>query len=188
MFSKATSIVHHWLESHVSPGDLVVDATSGNGHDTLKLAHLVGPDGRVVAVDIQDEAIQATRDRLIEADMLDRVDVHCMSHEALNELLDASGVVSCAVFNLGYLPGGDKALVTTPMSTLRAHQVLLDHLAPGGVIFSTVYTGHEGGKAEAAELEEWARSLDGKRVTVARHEWVNLDGQPPYILVIHKRA
>ncbi len=186
MFSKATSMVHHWLSTHVADGDLVVDATCGNGHDTLMLAHLVGSGGHVISVDIQESAISNTGQRLKEEGLLNRVSLHHMSHERILEVL-GNRSVHCAVFNLGYLPGGDKSLVTVPESTIVAHERLLSRLSPGGVIITTVYTGHVGGPDEAEALFGWANKLDGKHVVVARHEWVNLEGQPPHILLIQRR-
>ena len=186
VFSKATSIVHHWLSAHVNHGDYVVDATCGNGYDTVLLAELVGESGRVVAVDIQEAALARTRDRLVEAGLLARVSLKRMSHEHILDVLDPEEI-QCAVFNLGYLPGADKRLVTAPNATVAAHENLLSRLGPGGVIISTVYTGHAGGKEEAEALYVWATGLDGKQFAVARHEWVNLDGEPPHILIIHRR-
>lgn len=167
---------------------MVVDATCGNGHDTEMLARLVGASGHVVAVDVQESATANTRERLEMAGLEGRVSLHTMSHATIQDVLDEHRPVRCAVFNLGYLPGGDKTLVTTPRESVSAHEALLSRLAPGGVIITTVYTGHPGGKEEAAALLDWASALDGKQVTVARHEWINLDGEPPHILAIHRRS
>lgn len=187
MFTKATTLVHHWIEAHVQPGHLVVDATAGNGHDTLLLARCVGPEGQVVALDIQPQAIANTRARLADAGLLDRCALHTRSHADMADILAEEARIDCAVFNLGYLPGSDKAIVTRGESTLKAHRAVVERLAPGGVLFSTAYTGHEGGMDEADALVEWSRGLDGGRYSVARHEWINQRGQPPFVLIIKQR-
>lgn len=187
MFSKATKLVHHWLRQHIQSGDLVVDATCGNGHDTVFLAECVGPNGKVIAVDIQESAIQATRTLLTSRNLLSRVRLRHMSHEHAAEALLPEESVMCAVFNLGYLPGGDKQIITMPATSLPAHQNLLRRLAPGGAIISTIYTGHSGGQLEAEALLEWSKGLDGKQFSVARHEWINQEGMPPFILIVQRR-
>jgi len=188
MFTKATTLVHHWMEAHVEPGHYVVDATAGNGHDTMLLARCVGPDGHVVAMDIQPEAVEHTRARLQDAGLLDRCTLFAMSHGALAGVLSDDILIDCAVFNLGYLPGSDKTVITRPESTLQAHRWIVERLSPGGVLFSTVYTGHEGGQEEADALLEWSMGLGGRRYSVARHEWINQEGKPPFILIIKQRS
>ena len=188
MFSRATGLVHSWLKDHVHSGDSVLDATCGNGHDTVLLAELCGAAGQVLALDVQSAAVEATRNRLEERALGDRVHLIQQSHADLEDILDNEPMLSCAVFNLGYLPGSDKTVTTQVPSTLRAHQALMSRMAPGGVIFTTVYVGHEGGREEADALISWAQGLDRKRWSVARHEWINQDANPPFILIIQKRS
>lgn len=187
MFSKATALVHHWVQGHVRPGDTVVDATCGNGHDTLFLARVVGTQGTVVAVDIQLDAIGTTRAKLEKHGIQEQVRLHCLSHDRLGEVLPGGASVRCALFNLGYLPGGDKSLTTLAATSVKAHHVLLGHLEEEGVIISTVYTAHPGGQEEAAALLKWSRTLDGKQYAVAQHQWINQDGLAPFILIIQRR-
>ncbi len=187
MFSKATSLVHLWFREHVSVGDVVVDATCGNGLDTLAMARLVGPGGHVYAVDIQKAAIDATRELVSTEGMESRVSLIHGSHAEPIPGLSTDPIVRCVLFNLGYLPGSDKSVTTTSDSTIEAHRRLIELLAPGGVIMTTVYVGHHGGQEEGKALEAWCKELDGKRYSVARHEWVNQEGSPPFILIIQRR-
>lgn len=107
LLSRPMTCAHDWISRVVSPGDAVVDATAGNGHDTVFLARLVGPSGQVHAFDVQEEAIRATRERLEKEGLLTpSVRLHLASHDRLAELV--GGPVKAIVFNLGYLPGGDK--------------------------------------------------------------------------------
>ena len=52
---------HTLMEKAASNGDIVVDGTVGNGNDTVFLAKLVGPTGKVYGFDIQKEAIERTK-------------------------------------------------------------------------------------------------------------------------------
>ena len=188
MFTKATSLVHHWISAHVRRGDLVMDATCGNGHDTMLLASLVGEHGRVVALDIQRQAVASTRQKLETANLLDRCSLHCLSHARVADVVPVGTLLDCAIFNLGYLPGSDKSVITQPDSSLLAHEAVVERLAPGGVLFSTIYTGHEGGQEEADRLLAWSARLPSSQFSVARHEWFNQSGKPPFILIISHRG
>ena len=105
------------LRQVVQPGDTVVDATLGNGHDTLMLCELVGETGRVIAFDIQTDAVEHTRERLADAGMLSRCTLYAEGHEHLSERVTVP--IRTATFNLGWLPGGDKR-ITTHWETTRA--------------------------------------------------------------------
>lgn len=134
-----------------------MDATVGNGHDTCFLAEQVGEHGRVLGLDIQEAALRVTRSRLEQAGLADRVTLVQSGHERLERVLPEAmrGRLRVVMFNLGYLPGGDHALVTKPETTLTALSVALGHLLPDGVISLMVYRGHSGGDEEYRAIEEW---------------------------------
>lgn len=115
------------MDMAVKEGDIAVDATVGNGHDTLYLAERVGEKGHVFGFDIQQEAIASTSARLQEHHLLERVTLFQASHDQLIEKIPDvyHGHIAGAIFNLGYLPGGDKRIVTKPESTIRAIEQLL---------------------------------------------------------------
>src|SRR5512140_3290733 len=165
------ALAHFFLAERVKPGDLVVDATCGNGHDTLFLAGLVGPAGRVWAFDVQEEALAATRALLSEAGCLEQVEMVAAGHELLAESVQAP--IKAVVFNLGYLPGGDKQLVTRPEQTVAALQQSADLLMPGGIITVCVYTGHPGGVEEGRAVDLWAASRDSEQFNVWAGRQVN---------------
>ena len=103
-------LAHLMLRQFVHTGDTVVDATCGNGNDTLLLAELVGATGRVWAFDIQATAIGHTARKLVDAGWAERAELVHGGHEAMAERVpDGVGAV---VFNLGYLPGGDRTIIT----------------------------------------------------------------------------
>jgi 16S rRNA C1402 N4-methylase RsmH len=157
--------VHHYLETVLRPGDIAVDATVGNGHDTLFLARLVGEQGRVYGFDIQQQALDAATRRLQEQQVLQQVELHQTGHEHLTERLpaDTRGRIKAVMFNLGYLPSGDKAITTRPNTTLKALECILEWLAPDGVVSVLAYTGHPGGREEAERVKSWAAELDREK-------------------------
>lgn len=144
---------HTALAEVVRPGDVVVDATAGNGHDTVALARLVGPNGRVYAFDIQPVALTRTADRLKEA-AFDNVTLLLHDHAELRDALPSEhhGHLAAVVFNLGYLPRADKQVVTHPDTTLPALRAAVELLRPGGLLSVLGYQGHATGGDEVAAV------------------------------------
>lgn len=149
------------IDAVLRPGDIAIDATVGNGHDTLFLATRVGPAGKVYGFDIQQQALDSAYQRLEQSGECAQVSLYHAGHEAMAILLPESvaGRVKAVMFNLGYLPGGDKQRTTGTSTTLAALQASLAMLAPGGVISLLAYTGHPGGREEAEQVKGWAASL-----------------------------
>ena len=183
---------HELVRRVVRPGDLVLDATAGNGHDTAFLAQLVGADGHVLAFDVQSEALDITRERLTRTNCQDRVSLLHRGHEDLEEVLDPwlehYGAIRAAMFNLGFLPGSDKHCTTQPETTLAACKCLIAHLAPGGVISIHVYTGHEGGRAEAQALLDWTAALSWKDWQVRQTSQHNKPKNREHLLLVQRRG
>lgn len=177
------------LENAAARGSAVVDATCGNGHDTLFLSKLVGSEGHVFGFDIQKDAIENTKLRLKDHQAEDNVTLFHSSHNAMKSLIPDTfhGKISGAVFNLGYLPGGNKDIVTQSDSTIVAIQQLFDLLAPGGVIVLVIYHGHEEGQIEKDAVLEYAMGIDQKKAHVLQYGFINQKNHPPFIVAIEKR-
>jgi predicted methyltransferase len=152
-----TSLAHELLATALQPGDLAVDATAGNGHDTLHLAQQVSPGGRVYAFDVQHRALDATAGKLYAAGLRDSVCLCRTGHQDMLQRIPAAwrGRVAAITFNLGYLPGGDKQITTGAASTLEALEQALQLLRNGGVLSVLAYRGHPGGAQEAAAVQRW---------------------------------
>lgn len=147
-----------WVRRRGGEPRLAIDGTAGNGHDTLFLARLVGEEGRVIAVDIQEEALASTARRLDAAGLKSRVTLVCGDHADLAKHIprEWSGQVDRIMFNLGYLPGGDKEVTTGPRGTLEALSQARRLMRPSGACLTVVvYTGHPGGPEETATVREW---------------------------------
>ena len=156
---RLTEKVHHILTNHLQEGDRAIDATAGNGYDTLFLAEQVGPSGKVIAIDIQDCAIRSTREKLESAGLIDRVRLVTEDHAIALKKLTASnrGNVTAITFNLGYLPGSDKSIQTRAESTEEALAASILLLTTGGYLCVTAYRGHSGGTVEAETVEAFMR-------------------------------
>ena len=156
---RPTQRAHRELAAVLREGDIAIDATAGNGHDTLFLASKVGVQGKVIAFDIQPSAITATANRIRAAGYIRRAVFVIGSHTYIREHI-LPGKARAVVFNLGYLPGGDHSLVTLADTTLAALNQSLDALMSGGLLAIVCYPGHPGGDLESDAVIGWAQELD----------------------------
>lgn len=163
-----THLVHELLSTHIKPGGKAVDATMGNGHDTLFLAKQVGHRGGVHAFDIQTQAIEQTHMRLQAKGQLEQARLHPCGHQHLLEKVpdDWRGATDVVTFNLGYLPGGEKAVTTQPGSTLLALEQASQLLKVGGKLSVLAYRGHAGGQAETDQVLAWLEHQPNLRLDI----------------------
>jgi SAM-dependent methyltransferase len=187
-----------WSHEIVGPrlrgGDVVVDATAGNGHDTLVLAERVLPGGRVFSFDLQADAVEQTR-RAVVAHvpgyaMPDEVTLFHAGHERMAELLPVEfrGRLRAVMFNLGYLPGGDKTIITKEPTSLAAIRMALDWLAEDGVLTVVIYPGHEGGRQEAGSVESLLGALPSMEFEAQRLGYLNFRPTTPFCIAVRRRA
>jgi predicted methyltransferase len=191
-FESVLTTARRLVRDCVQPGETVVDATVGNGTDTLFLAETTGTGGVVFGFDIQEVALVKTRQRLQDsASRGPRAEVSLLlvSHALMAEHIPAAmhGQVAAIMFNLGYLPGADHTVVTRPGSTIAALDASLTLLRPGGVLTLVLYTGHPGGPEEAEAVALWAEALHQERYQALRYQFVNQANRPPYLLAVTKR-
>jgi ubiquinone/menaquinone biosynthesis C-methylase UbiE len=177
-------LCHLFLRERVKPGDRVIDATCGNGGDTLVLAGLVGSRGKVWSFDIENNALAVARARLQAAGYCSWVEFVNAGHERLAEYVGES--VRAVVFNLGYLPRSRKETVTRPETTLAALEHSSRLLLPGGIILLAVYIGHPGGEEEGRLVEEWAAGLPPRIFNPWCSRMLNRRADAPYLLLIEK--
>lgn len=177
------SMVHEFLKQHVRPGAFCIDATAGKGRDTALLCRLVGRSGRVLAFDIQQDAVNQTR-ALLEQEQL-RADVILDSHANMEQYA-TSETVDCVVFNFGRLPGGDPRIVTKADPSLLAIDAGLRLLRPGGVMAIALYYGKENGYEERDAILQHLKILDDRRFSVLCCQWSNRRSDPPMPIFIWK--
>ena len=177
---RPTTLAAAWLIEIIAAGDLTIDATAGNGHDTLFLAETVGPEGKVLAFDVQEAAIVSTRARIETAGYGGRVDFFQESHATMAEHA-AEGSVTAVMFNLGYLPGADHA-VATGDDTLTALEAAVRLIKNGGALSVVCYPGHEGGDSEAVKVEAWMAALPERGWRVLRYGAIGTRKPAPFLL------
>ena len=177
------SMVHEFLKQHVRPGAVCIDATAGKGRDTALLCRLTGETGRVLAFDIQQEAVDQTR-ALLEQEGL-TAEVYLDSHAHMEQYADAESV-DCVVFNFGRLPGGDPHIVTKANSSLQAIDAGLRLLKVGGVMAIALYYGKENGYEERDAILSHLETLDDRKFSVLACRWSNRRSDPPMPIFIWK--
>jgi predicted methyltransferase len=181
---RTTEFAHLLMRQSVKPGDWVVDATVGNGHDTLLLAKLVGPTGRVIGFDVQEASLAAATERV---DGMPQVTLIHAGHEKLTEHLPVDGHerLAAVMFNLGYLPGASKEIMTRSETTLAALKQAFTHLKMHGLVTLVLYPGHPGGEEEAEAVRSYAQQLP-QAFAVTQHARINTLRPAPELIVIER--
>jgi hypothetical protein len=179
---------HDLIRDILHPGDIAIDATVGNGHDTVFLAEQVSPSGQVYGFDIQQAAIDSTREKFRQASTLDCLTLIHASHADLSDKIppDLHGRINAIMFNLGYLPGGDKSVITQTDSTLTALTVAARILAVNGIITLLAYPGHPGGDQETDRVKIWCEQLNPDQFNVSTLYSTEHKESAPRLFVIRK--
>lgn len=182
---------HSIASEKVESGGLAIDATVGNGHDTLFLVQEVGDGGRVIGFDTQPKALEATHERVHRQapSAADSLQLIHAGHESMAEYItdSESGTVDVVMFNLGYLPGSDHSVTTQPETTCQALETSASMLRPGGVITVVAYPGHEGGEREATAVASWMSALPQETFRALSYRFVNQVNAPPRLFAVEKR-
>ena len=184
--NKITEVNKIFLDKIVQKGDVVIDATMGNGYDTIYLGNLVGENGKVYAFDVQEEAIKSTKKKVERDNMTDRVELILDGHQNLDKYVKEE--VSCVVFNLGYLPRAKHVVITKPDTTLEAVKKSLKLLKPNGIISIAAYIGHEGGLEEKNYICEYLDNLNQNEFNVLHMQFTNQINNPPQLILIEKKG
>ncbi|MHB8158748.1 MAG: class I SAM-dependent methyltransferase [Desulfocucumaceae bacterium] len=178
----------HWARTFIGPalknGARAVDATAGNGYDTLFLAERVGLEGKVYAFDIQAQALKNTEKLIIHAGLENRVQLFQNGHQNMDRFI--IGQVDAVMFNLGYLPGSDRSVTTEPETTGEGMLAALKILKPGGRLSIIVYIGHPGSKTEAGAVENILAGIEEKYFSVQKMVFWNSRKESPELYFITK--
>ena len=181
------AVAHRFISEHVKPGDFCIDATAGRGHDTAFLCSLVGDTGKVLAFDIQQEAIDSTNQRLSENGFSHIAQTLLESHANMARYTQKESV-DCIVFNFGYLPGGAHHIFTRPQTSIQGIEAGLELLKPRGIMSLCIYYGGDSGFEEKDALMEYLKTIDSKRFTVLVSEFCNRPNCPPIPVAILKEG
>jgi len=186
---RLTEQVHQYIEKVLQSGDIAIDATTGNGHDTLFLAQCIGKTGKVFAFDVQQQALTSAQSHLQKHHIQTPVTWINTGHEHMLEYIPLAwhGEVKVITFNLGYLPNADKSITTCPNTTLPALNTSISLLKDGGVLSILAYTGHDGGHEECEAVKTWAKELN-EQCSIAIHIPENTKFSPPEWICITKNS
>ena len=176
---RPLEMAHDFLAQVITQEDIVVDATMGNGHDTLFLAKLAK---QVYAFDIQEQALEKTSQRLQEAG-LTNAELILQGHETVDQFVRE---VKAVIFNLGYLPSADKSIITQPQTTIESLDKLCQMLIKGGRIAIMIYYGHEGGDIERDAVMDYVSQLPQQEYTATIYRTLNQINNPPFLVMIEK--
>ena len=194
------NVAHNLIKDVLYPGDIAIDATVGNGHDTLFLVDQVSPSGKVFGFDIQQAAIDSTWAKVDSCCRAAentfgnaRLQPECLtliqaSHADMAEKIPMQyhGNIRASMFNLGYLPGSDKSIITHTDSTIRALNIASRILSSNGIITVMAYPGHKGGGLETDQVKNWCNHLDEDRFEINIVYSSENKDSAPRLFVIHK--
>jgi len=171
-----------FIKQRLGEGGVAVDFTMGNGNDTLFLSKTVGKTGRVYAFDIQKEALDSTRERLVREGAPENYTLILDSHHKVKDYVKEP--IIAGMFNLGYLPGvGRKSVTTLRETTMPAVEAAIELLAPGGALIIAVYPGHEEGALEGEMLREYFRATSRFKLCPTEIHILNSESSPYFFLV-----
>lgn len=182
---QITQWCQRMMEDHIEKGDLCIDATAGNGNDTLFLCEMVGRSGKVLAFDIQEEALLTTEKKLKESNFSERVQLILDSHTNMEKYATPESA-SCIVFNFGYLPGGNHNLATKADTSIAAIREGLKLLKKGGMMSLCIYSGGDSGFEERDAILKELKELDSKQYLVIVSNYYNRPNNPPIPAMILK--
>ena len=187
MLQTALHFSHSLLEEILQPGDHVIDATMGNGYDTVFMAEKIGKTGHVYSFDIQKEALLSTKSKLTEQDLLDRTSLFLQGHETLGTVVEEAQPIKAGIFNLGYLPKSDKSVITLPETTRTAMEEILKRLVSRGRMILVGYYGHDGGEKELDMVQDYCQSLPQEKYNVLKYQFINQKNNPPILYCVEKK-
>lgn len=188
-FMSVLSMAQTLVKERVREGETVIDATVGNGVDTQFLLRVVGVKGRVYGFDVQAAALEAAEQRLSTEPAAGSVTLTLRSHEEMEAVVPPPfhGTAGAVMFNLGYLPGAEDAVITRTESTLPALNAALRLLRSGGIVTVVVYPGHEGGDVEADAVAAWAAALPKGAYQALIYRLINRSASAPYLIAVEKQ-
>lgn len=170
-----------FILDHLGAGDTAIDFTMGNGHDTAFLSQTVGEKGHVFAFDIQKSALESTEKTLTDANCPKNYTLICDSHHNVKNYV--TGKIKAGMFNLGWLPGGDRSITTLRATTLPAIEAAISLLDSDAILTVAVYPGHSEGDAEGKMVDEYLSTLNKYTYSVAKIKIINSPTSPFFFAI-----
>ena len=180
---NTVKLAHYLLLPRLLYADCVVDATAGQGNDTLFLAANTPDNVKILVFDIQQKALAVTKKKLAANGLDQKTRLILDRHENIGRYVKS---IDVAMFNLGYLPTGDHALCTKPAATLSALNGVLSLLTVHGFVSINSYSGHVVGAQEEAAVDAWLKLLPKDIYTVGSWTMINHPVHSPNLYLIEK--
>lgn len=188
ILTNTTELAMLLTKQYISNGDFVIDATCGNGHDTYSLSELVGKEGHVLAIDIQKEALEYTKaNTCITCSNITYINDNFTNIDLHANNLNINHKPKAIIFNLGYLPGGNKNITTNIEDSIVAIEKSLELIDLGGIVTIVLYSGHPQGKIEKETILNWSENLSSSKYHAVYISMTNQKKNPPEILMITKK-
>lgn len=184
---SALTVSHDFVKRNLKEGGFAIDCTAGRGYDTVFLAHCVGENGRVLAFDIQEDAVKSTNERIIAEGVEKIAEVHKTSHSEIDRFAEKESC-DCIMFNFGWLPNGDHKINTRKETSIEAIDKGLEILKAGGIMSLCIYYGRDTGFEEKDAILAHLKEIDDKKYTVIVGEFVNRKNCPPIPVFIVKQG
>ncbi len=172
-----SDLSHYIIKNFVLNKHIAIDATLGNGYDTDFLSSIFN---KVYAFDIQEDAC---RNYIYKKK--DNVEVINASHHLFKKYINEK--VDCIMYNLGFLPGGNKEITTLHETSLESIKEGLDILENGGIMTICIYRGHYEGKIEETCILEYLKKLPKNQFGVMVQFYLNRQDISPLLVVIEKK-
>lgn len=186
---NAMRFSHQLLEETINrfPSGLFIDATLGNGHDSYFILSNKNFKGRLLSFDIQARAILNSYQRINQLQTTSAsYQFIYASHDTLFNYLNSNSLIHGAIFNLGYLPGGNHQITTRSQSTLNALQQIMSRLVRKGRILIVIYSGHSEGQVEKEQLLNYLKTTDQQAYHIYHYHALNQKNNPPELLAIER--
>lgn len=183
LFKNTVEITDHYINLFKNKIIIAADMTVGNGNDIYKIVKTVDKKSEILGFDISEIAIENTKNLLKEFknnNIQIIKDSHKNIFKHINKKLDL------VIYNLGYLPKGNKDITTDYVTVIKSLEYVLNFLNINGIVIITFYPGHSSGKLESIEIEKYLADLNQKNYNVLKYYFVNQINNPPYVVVIER--
>ena len=175
---------HYLIAPSLQRAKTIIDATCGSGKDCLFLAQNSCIDAKIWAFDIQPTALVQTANLLNYHGLTSKVTIVHDNYVNWSEYCSTNPDI--VIFNLGYLPGGDKSITTQVEDLQKALPVFLASLSTNGTIYIVAYCGHGAGYEEHLWLTNYLQSLHNKHYNVGQYKLFNHKKAAPILYIIEK--
>lgn len=178
--NNTKTLIEFFMKNYIDKIKVAVDMTVGNGFDSKNILEILQPE-KLYCFDIQQEALDNSKillEKYLNCELI------LENHKNFDKFVKEN--IDFAIYNLGYLPKGDKNITTNAENVEESLKKLLGKLNSKGIIFITFYIGHSAGQIESLEVSKFIQKLNQKEYTILKFTFENQKNNPPYVVMIQK--